>query len=593
MTTLNFRPNTNLINPDFNGYRLSTKNIPSYRINLKKECISKSVTEAMSKSENNSSFNMDKIIACSSHNYLIISPFDEKLIFYIDTGYNIMSLSIQNEVHLPDPFPVGKMVRNRRPDVAPTLMFGNNSKTVAVSSDGNETIYFWEIPAAGSNSRWKLLYKKCFDDYQGMGFRVRSLLINDGHQDHDSDLAQQEQFNTRIQIKTVLEIVDKKSRVLLDVQDFIIDKISQVSCSASRICKLISTDTCVNLKYCKLIHGNNLLFISDKEMVEIGTDTSVRYHFEQTSNFIKVRFPRSDDTQDKVEDQENLMEDKTDEKSGNLDENLTFDIEQNFLKFSTKNEISGQLYALIKNHKITADEKYFNFTADKVDTDIFWPSSSVFKNENSDKEDKSSYSGDLKNDFKTPKDIQGEYEECDFNASMANSAAVVYDLANKKITHFSNISGQNLLFPVENNFETDQTTNKSTVCLQADVDGFIYEFQNNQIKHVSTLNAISYVINGKPNLQFKAVSPDYRICVLVDRRIRAYVYHQNVKPTDESNGTESVLRNRKMGKNINEISTQQLVTLPGDLAKEDIVGLQVVRDRFYILTTSSLMIFKV
>ena len=161
---------------------------------------------------------------------------------------------------------------------------------------------------------------------------------------------------------------------------------------------------------------------------------------------------------------------------------------------------------------------------------------------------------------------------------------MVYNYQKGMMTFSSNISGQNLLFSLDNS---------GVLCLQSDVDGFLYEISSNastlSAKHIATLNAISYVINGKPNLQFKSCSPNFEICVLIDRRIRAYVYHQNSNVA----GDAGALRNRKLGRNVSTISTQQLVTLPQDLAKEDIVGMRVVNDRFYVLTTSSLLVFKV
>lgn len=143
------KTNSNLINTNFNGYRLSTKNIPSYRINLKKECISKSVTESLNKNDNSTSFNMDKMIACTSHNFLSSNFIDDKHVYFIDTGYNVMFLNIQNELLLPDPYPVCKMVRCKRPDVAPCLVFLKENKNLAVSSDGNNNLYVWFVLALG------------------------------------------------------------------------------------------------------------------------------------------------------------------------------------------------------------------------------------------------------------------------------------------------------------------------------------------------------------------------------------------------------------------------------------------------------------
>merc|ERR1712042_274029 len=107
---------------------------------------------------------MDKIMACTSHNYLIKSPFDTKLVYFIDSSFNIMSLSIQNEIHLPDPYPVANMrpTKMQKPIVAPTLTFFPNNKNFAISSNGLKSIFVWKV--ASNLQKWELLFSKEIED---------------------------------------------------------------------------------------------------------------------------------------------------------------------------------------------------------------------------------------------------------------------------------------------------------------------------------------------------------------------------------------------------------------------------------------------
>ena len=91
---------------------------------MKKECISKSVNESLTKS-GNLQFNLDKILACNGHNYLVPHPMNENFVYFIDAGGWIQEVSVADRALLNDPYPVARMLLvGKKPTVAPCLIFG-------------------------------------------------------------------------------------------------------------------------------------------------------------------------------------------------------------------------------------------------------------------------------------------------------------------------------------------------------------------------------------------------------------------------------------------------------------------------------------
>ena len=179
--------------------------------------------------------------------------------------------------------------------------------------------------------------------------------------------------------------------------------------------------------------------------------------------------------------------------------------------------------------------------------------------------------------YRNPKELTADLEECDENSSLS-SALVVFDLETQKIIKSANLSANGFLFE----------KNSREICLKCDVDSLVWKIDENAgMTHESSLNALSYVIAGKPNLQFKQVCPENKVVCLFDRRMRGYLYHQSVQ-TETSN----VLRNRKNSQIVTKISTQGLLTLPQDFANDDVVGLQMNSERIFVLLNKGLVIFK-
>jgi len=523
-SNIEFNVNRNHLNPLFEGYRLETKNVPAYRINLKSSVCSSTVTKQMNSSQ--LQFNMDHMIACSSNNFLIIDPRDSSCVYFIDTQGNIMYVPVRIETVLPDPKPVASMDFSEAFSCqsAPRLLFDHN---IAISSNGGQRIYIWktlEDPMQTWKSQAQL-------DLPGLtdACSVRLLAI----------------YRLGQRMKIATQHITEKGILFLTV--YTLNMSTYTFEESSKPLK--SRDNCVNLSYCQFFASNLLAFISDKPLLPESQVLEAIYQFEQTPTTIELKF-------------------KTDVAISFTEDDMTLCSET----------VTGQLYAPVKNFRIEGENSIF--IAEKVEPDILWPHAFREESDDSNVTVKMGSSG-AENGFggvyMSPKEVTDCMEDCDM-ISNPGSAFVVMNLDTEKIQKSASLGSNQFLFE----------KSAEELCLKSDVDGLVWKVGSNaaSMTHEATLNALSYVIAGKPNIQFKACSPDNQVVCITDRRMRAYVYHQRVKQE------HSTLRNRKAQRNITAISTQQLLSLPGDLANEDIVGLQMSNERIYILTTNALIIFR-
>jgi len=285
--------------------------------------------------------------------------------------------------------------------------------------------------------------------------------------------------------------------------------------------------------------GQAAHIITENAILPIEQHRDTIYTFEQTENSITVTF--------------------------NDDSVITFDHEK--LIFGNQ-IVKDELFGQVKEFNINQETN--RFTAEKKETGL-WPS--LFKDENNPE-----FVG-MATLNKPACNLKDEMEDCDNQMSL-NSAWIVYNFTQNQITHSANLGTTGYL----------ASKNENNIVLKSDVDGLIWSLntsdsENPTSTHEATLNAMSYVIAGKTNNQFKSISSNSRFIALCDRRHRAYIYNQSIE-TEIGN-----LRNRKTQKNVQEISTQQLITLPSDLANEDIVGLSLTNSRLFILTTSCLLAY--
>ncbi|XP_071502362.1 nudC domain-containing protein 1-like [Diadema antillarum] len=179
----------------------------------------------------------------------------------------------------------------------------------------------------------------------------------------------------------------------------------------------------------------------------------------------------------------------------------------------------------------------------------------------------------------SPQDL----EECDMNLE---NTVCIYRIDGKlhTISHKASLASHQRLFKAPL-----QPNTAPAICLRHDVDGIIWQPRavtpeiTSPWQHEATFNALGYVQASKRNCKFASCAPDTSYCVLCDCSKHAYVYRQ---PSD----IPSPLRNRKSGRVIGQVAKQQVVSLDSN---DDILGMQATDERLFILTSKKLYVIRV
>eukprot|EP00057_Strongylocentrotus_purpuratus_P012853 XP_011667327.1 PREDICTED: nudC domain-containing protein 1 isoform X2 [Strongylocentrotus purpuratus] len=179
----------------------------------------------------------------------------------------------------------------------------------------------------------------------------------------------------------------------------------------------------------------------------------------------------------------------------------------------------------------------------------------------------------------SPQDL----EECDMNVE---NEVCIYRIDGHKhtISHKTCISSYQRIFKAPL-----QPSHPPCICLRHDVDGVVWQPRPTTAEspspwqHEATFNALGYVQASKRNCKFASCSPDTSYCVLCDCSKHGYIYRQ---PAD----IPSPLRNRKSGRVVGQIAKQQVISLD---AIDDILGLQATNERLFILTTKKMYVIRV
>jgi len=171
-----------------------------------------------------------------------------------------------------------------------------------------------------------------------------------------------------------------------------------------------------------------------------------------------------------------------------------------------------------------------------------------------------------------------ELEECDFGGG---ETCYLSSFDRQELTFHSqsSISSNHILFTMP----CLETGTCPILCLRHDVDGVLWqptqgkEFLNRPYKHLASLNAFGYVSASKTRRRFLSASTDFSYGVIADVDRHVYVYKQDCKLENTD------LRNRKSGKRTSTIAQQQVFSLKNN---EEILGIVALPDNLFVLTSS-------
>lgn len=124
------------------------------------------------------------------------------------------------------------------------------------------------------------------------------------------------------------------------------------------------------------------------------------------------------------------------------------------------------------------------------------------------------------------------------------------------------------------------TPTEKAIALRHDVDACLWSSNSSDervpLGHVATFDAVGYIHAGKQNLAFINAPPNNGYVCICEQKRRILLYkHENL---------ETNLRHRGSGRKVNEIGRQQVVKIDDE---EAFLGLQCNDDALYLLTKNS------
>lgn len=174
-----------------------------------------------------------------------------------------------------------------------------------------------------------------------------------------------------------------------------------------------------------------------------------------------------------------------------------------------------------------------------------------------------------------------ELEDCD-GFPDDSSSLIHYDGETLKPTHVVNLGSHQYLFTVQ-----ADPSEMPCLCVRHDVDALVWqphpEQPSNMWEHVATFNALGYVQASKRGKKFATCAPNFSYASLCECLRRAFIYRQ-------PSPVETVLFNRKQGRQVGQVAKQQVASLDSD---KTILGFRATNERLYILTSTNLFVLKV
>uniref|UniRef100_A0A3Q3AI60 NudC domain-containing protein 1 n=1 Tax=Kryptolebias marmoratus TaxID=37003 RepID=A0A3Q3AI60_KRYMA len=526
--------NRDLLDPNFESYRLSLDPIPTYNVELDAE-----VEEVKLK---DSHYTLEHMRAFGMFNYLHLDPWCEDSVLFVDCKGRVLSLTVTLDTALGKPAEVYRLPESGRTEDRLCASLSLTSPTWAALSDGGGRLILLRTGKRGDGAHMK--WDPLFSEDVGEPFIVLH------------------------SVSHVLAGVHAVEVLLLRVQK------DPEETTGSGYCVTLEWITVSNaaggeekkyevrkrrvLRGKSVPHyaavaprGKGLMVASEKPFVFTHVDgrpveqpepmeaetTDPLYFWQQTAEdlTVSVRTPE-----------------------GVTREDVRFQLTANHMSVGVQGFppiLEGQLYASVDPEAsawIIRDDKSLEVSLQKLSDGPMWPELVMGNRRGelvmSDEQaaqihqrlthlTSEDLTGNLDRD-KPPCNSQ-ELEDCD-GFPEDSSSLTHFDGESLKATQVVNLGSHQYLFTVH-----VDPSEMPCLCLRHDVDALLWqprpEQPANMWEHVATFNALGYVQASKRDKKFATCAPDFSFAALCECLRRAFIYRQ-------PSPVETVLFNRKQGR---------------------------------------------
>ncbi|XP_061163412.1 nudC domain-containing protein 1-like isoform X2 [Saccostrea echinata] len=569
-----------LLDPNFDGYKLSLDPLPTYTCKLDNGIAFTSL------SEDQYSYHHAKLFGV--HNHLYLDPWNTDYIYFIDSGWSIVqALSTgagvtitSNAGIIPD--------LNRQNSVNgrlnASLCFV--SEDMAVVGDGAGKLHLYFTGARNCSQLWKIVFSNDPLENSTPFLLVDAVL-------HTVDSAYKLECLCVHVVECDAEQKDKYRATHLTVMEWITissgDKITWVQERSRRLYGRRPFDYAA--------------FSKDGSALIVGAEADFVFEYDSLKP-VREEEPMEAETngQEKPEPEYTWSQNSEEVTalftlpSGLTKADVYFILSHDFIDFGIKNGnhlLKGQLFGDIDVEGSTwkIQDQRVELTLSKCEEQV-WSHIVVGDNRGEMTMDPAMIAqiherlAGLTSDQLNPDPEEGkekpynsqQLEECDVFPE-ESSSLMRFDGDTHKITHQTSTGSHQFLFSAS--LDKDKPP---APCLRHDVDGIMWQPENlckeTELpwQHVATFNAFGYVQASKQNRKFTLCAPDCSFAVIFDIWRHAYVYRQPAP-------IATPVRNHKDGRQISHVAKQQVVSLE---CTDHIVGVQATSQKLYILTESVL-----
>lgn len=564
-----------LLDPRFEGYKLSLEPLPCYQLEL-----DAAVAEVKLRDDQ---YTLEHMHAFGMYNYLHCDAWYQDSVYYIDNLGRIMNLTVMLDTALGKPREVFRLptdVTAYDSRLCASIHF--TSPSWVTLSDGTGRLYVIGTGDRGNSpEKWEIM----FNEELGNPF----III------HSISLLKAEEHSVAILLLRIEkeELDLKGSGFFVSLEWVVVSKNKEDSKKYEITKHHVLRGKSVPHYAAIEPNGNGLMIVSYKSFKVVSGDQDLEesmdedrpektkeplYYWQQSEDdlTVTVRLPESSTKEDIqiqfLPDNINIKLKDIQVLEGKLyssidHEGSTWTIKENdSLEISLVKKNEGLMWPELvvgdKQGELIRDpaqcaaiaERLMHLTSDEL-------------NPNPDKE-------------KPPCNAQ-ELEECDIFFEESSSLCR-FDGSTLKTTHVVSLGSNQYLFSV-----IVDPKEMPCFCLRHDVDALLWQphcnKQDDMWEHIATFNALGYVQASKRDKKFFACAPNYSYAALCECLRRVFIYRQ---PTPMS----TVLYNRKEGRHVGQVAKQQVASLE---TNDPILGFQATNERLFVLTTKNLFLIKV
>ncbi|KAL4629789.1 nudC domain-containing protein 1 [Arapaima gigas] len=583
MAAANYSLNVNrqLLDPNFESYRLSLDSLPTYTIEL-----DAAVAEVKLK---DNQYTLDHVRAFGMYNYLHIDPWYEDSVYFVDCKGRVLNLTVTLDTALGKPKEVFRLPTDPiscENHLCASLSL--TSATWAALADGTGKLYLLRTSKRGdsAHTKWEPLFTKDLGEpfilihslshVHASSLSVELLLLRI---QQDQSQARGSGFSVFLEWLTVTSSSEQGPERKYEVTKSRVLRGGSVPHYAA-VEPLGRGLMVASEKPFKFTHvDGELLQDPGLEAMEVEEKADPIYFWQQTAKEITVsmRLPEGT-TKDKV----------------------MFQLSANHIMVRVQDYaplIQGQLHSLVDPEASTwilKDDKSLEISLQKRDEGAMWPElvPGDLRGEMVVSEEQAALLHERLSHL-TAEDLNAnpekekppcnaqELEECDIFPE-DSSSLTRFDGNSLKPTHVVNLGSHQYLFTVD-----IDPSEMPCFCLRHDVDALLWQPHPDQPdcmwEHIATFNALGYVQASKRDKKFSTCAPNFSYAALGECLRRVFIYRQP-SPMD------TVLFNRKQGRQVGQVAKQQVASLDSN---DTILGFRATNERLFVLTSNHLFVLKV